>query len=338
MTGINNALASLNTPFLTTTAGVTAATVLPNLSQVIADGALPWKLVNLCLFGASLYAAQAPGRLDGVNPADFEDEEISNLVAKRDTTLLMPKGWAFTIWPAIFLGELLSTVGAFLLEEGGSTESVLQAGAAGFAIAQVFQMLWVASFRPKYIRNGASWVSAGMLTGIASSLAKSHKALLAGDVESKRNYILYVLPVSLHFGWTSAAALVNWNGNIAMLFESEKVVAGAAWTSAIAATALGVAVTVTRQAPIFGGVIAWALAACAGGMHDRTKQMDAKIEKHANKWFGANTEEEIRNRKGFYGANEQKWLCGIGAAVSGGVAILTAFQGGGGGEEKAKRE
>lgn len=299
--------------------------------------------MNLFLFGASLYAAQAPGRLDGVNPTDImkDDEEIANLIAERDTTLLMPQGWAFTIWPVIFLGELLLTVGAFFLDDGGAMESALQAGAAGFATAQVFQMLWAASFRPKYICNGgaASWVSAGMLTGIASSLAIAHKALVVeGDVESLQNYLLYVLPVSLHFGWTTAAALVNWNGNIAMLCENEKVVAGAAWTSAVVAAALGVAVTVTRQAPIFGGVVAWALTACAGGMHERTKQIDAKIETRSKKWFGAKTEEEIRSRKGFYGANVQKWLCGIGAAVSGGVAIFTAFQSGEGGEEFVKRE
>jgi hypothetical protein len=155
-----------------------------------------------------------------------------------------------------------------------------------------------------------------MLSGIAYSLNQAHQVFTSvhrRDVYSLGEYLVFFLPLSLHFGWTTAAALVNINGNVAGLHgDNPQLVAAVGHTSAIGATALGVFITVTRQAPVYGGVIAWALAACAAGMHDRLQTSGTIVDS---------------NRAGIYGARVQKYLCGIGAAVSAGVALFTAVNG-----------
>jgi hypothetical protein len=315
-------LSTINTPVVTTALGAAAAAGLPALSKTIANGKNPfltnhWRIWNAAAFSLSLYAAFQPGRLDGRNAANNADKTLLDKQKERDKTMFVPEFWAFSIWPVIFLGELVLTYGSFFLKNGSPLSTILQASSGGFVIAQVFQMLWAATFRPKYIRQGGfpSWISAGMLTGIALSLSVSH---------AKSHVSKWLFPIAIHFGWTSAAALVNWNGNIAMVSGSAQTVAISAWTSAVVGAVAGVVVTVVRQAPVYGGTIAWALAACAGSMRRRLEERDraiAKSKNSHNKWFPKpSVEEEIRSAKGYYGARIQKWLCTIGSIVSGATA------------------
>ena len=169
-------------------------------------------------------------------------------------------------------------------------------------VAQLFQVLWTASFRPKYVGH-ALYVSSAMLSGIAFSLSRAHAVF--SKAASKLNpieYLVYFLPMTLHFGWTTAAALVNVNGNVASRHNSSaKTIAWLGHGSAVAAAALGVWVTFTRQAPVYGGVIAWALAGCAIGMNERLEATRSEI---------------ATDRTGVYGARLQKFLCGLGALVN----------------------
>ena len=112
----------------------------------------------------------------------------------------------------------------------------------------------------------------------------------------------------MHFGWATAAALVNLNGNIAGLTEDPKIIAWTGHLSAIGATALGIFITLTRTAPVYGGVIAWALLACSGGMEERLVA----------------TVNEKPMAPGVYGARAQKWLCMIGAAACSCASIVAA--------------
>ena len=83
-------------------------------------------------------------------------------------------------------------------------------------MGQIFQTLWTASFRPKY-KGRLIYISGAMLTGIAYSLSRAHAGFVFdGSLYDMKEYLLYFLPMTLHFGWTTAAALVNWNGSIAM--------------------------------------------------------------------------------------------------------------------------
>lgn len=178
-------------------------------------------------------------------------------------------------------------------------------------IGQLFQTLWAASFRPKYDGN-LVYISAAMLSGIAWSLSRANAGFaFAGDSLSLGQYLLYFLPMSLHFGWTLAAALVNINGNIAAPANvSPAVVAGAGHISAIAAAGLGILVTFLRQAPVVGATIAWALTACYTGMEKR---------------LGQASNVKDRAQVGIFGARVQKWLCGIGAVLSACTSVAVAL-------------
>jgi len=126
---------------------------------------------------------------------------------------------------------------------------------------------------------------------------------------SSVEYMLYFLPTTLHFGWTTAASLVNLNGAVAMKDNaSAKLVAWLGHASVIAASAAGVVLTIERSAPVFGGVISWALLAVRDGMSKRLKQ----------------TVKEDADRVGVHGARLQKKLSTVGAFASGAASMFVA--------------
>lgn len=69
--------------------------------------------------------------------------------------------------------------------------------------------------------------------------------------------------LSLHFGWVTCAALVNFNSYISLLQFSDKGKLNFSLASIVAAVGLGIAVTGTTGDPIYAGVVAWALTAVA---------------------------------------------------------------------------
>jgi hypothetical protein len=228
---------------------------------------------------------------------------------KRGRSLVAPAGWAFVIWAPIFIGEMIMVTSQLALPESSSVAPIIKQLTGPYVAAQLFQTLWAASFRPKY-QGMWRFVSAMNLSGTAYSLSFCHAVYTQSDHQSYSNgqYVLYFLPLSLHFGWTTAASLVNINGMVAMGDVSSKTVAWFGHGSVVAATVLGVWVTTTRSAPVYGGVIAWALAAVASGMKTRIHE----------------TVKEDQDRVGVYGAKTQRILCVAGAVISAGVSILTA--------------
>jgi len=317
------------------------------------------KWVNWVVFLVQFYAAQQPGRLDG-SPSQQSNENqqklAQSLKQRRSASLLNPAGWTFAIWAPIFLGEFLSTTAALMLvhEDDGSDDSslllpkagvLLQRASAGFVTAQLFQTLWAASFRPRYYENNkkwSPWISSLHLTGIAVALSRAHAAYSStasegggGVVVGTGAYLLYLLPMTLHFAWSTAAALVSWNANFAVLCLDDMrhpatAVAAVGVGSTLLAVAVSVVVTVSRRAPVFGGVLAWALAGCASGMQQRLRQReDAVRAVQQQPWYKlprvpATVIQQTRQRPGFYGAAVQKWCCTIGAVISGAVAVWTA--------------
>ena len=115
----------------------------------------------------------------------------------------------------------------------------------------------------------------------------------------------YLIPVAMHFGWTTAATLVNLNGSLAMKEEiSETTMIAAGHASSLIATTLGVGVTLLYSLPAYGFTIAWALAACANGM--RVKP---------------DSEKASANLK--TGAKIQKLLLTAGSLLSAGASVYT---------------
>jgi hypothetical protein len=118
----------------------------------------------------------------------------------------------------------------------------------------------------------------------------------------------YFLPMVMHFGWTTAATLVNFNGSLAMSSEvSDFSVISAGHASAVAATAMGVGVTVFElSTPVYGLTVAWALAAVAKGI---------SVETHEHHWSDSMQT----------GARVQRALCLTGSILCATAAAFSYF-------------
>jgi hypothetical protein len=280
------------------------------------------KVANALVYALSLYVVQQPGRLDG-SSTDVENKQktMNSLFPNnRDRSLVFPSGWAFVIWAFIFLGELVFCTSSLWINETESVALAIKKASPGFLTGQIFQMLWAMSFRPKYDRDHFRFVAPAMLSGIAWSMNRAHAGFtLVSEKYNLRQYLLYFFPMSLHFGWTLAAALLNWNGSFAAPINVSPVwLACVGHVSAIAATAVGIGVTVVRRAPVVGIVVAWALTACSTGMQERLTKANVLVGKDDRK-------HGFPQMAGLYGARVQKWLCIVGAGLSAGTAIAIAL-------------
>ena len=312
-------LRSLSPP-LVTMAGIATMAGLPALDAILSTASLSaLKLINTAAFALNVAAVSVPGRLDGQQDHEMRKGELnpskpdasgtaSNIYGKnRSRTLVDPSGWAFAIWGPIYLGET-----AFIATQllSSHADAVIPGIAAPFAAANIFQSLWCAAFRPSYLGIGMKkYVSAGMLAGTAYSLSLVLKASNAAMAANPTFSSWMLTPIVMHFGWVSAATLVNLNGSLASDENaSPRVLKAIGHSSALAATALGVGVTVSMSAPVYGLTLAWALAACADGM----KKRKAAISEHDEKILGA-------------AANVQHKLCQFGSVICGATALYTAL-------------
>mmetsp|Transcript_7601 Transcript_7601/g.18609 ORF Transcript_7601/g.18609 Transcript_7601/m.18609 type:complete len:342 (+) Transcript_7601:255-1280(+) len=335
----------LNSPPLigTLTAGCYGLLPLVTKHPMLVQGsaaALPFvavKGVNALSYGLGFVSVGRPGRYDGAasvtekdgirkgTPQNDARKGMEQMGTSRGRTLVPPAPWAFVIWAPIFLGELFMVATPLVTKVSPRAETILRETAGPFALAQVFTALWTASFRPKYGSKGGiyKYVSALGLAGIAASLSVAHKAFSgpSGSGLSGLEYVLYCLPLSLHFGWTTAAALVNVNGMFALATSDKKAskeeeaktaraVALLGNASVVLATAIGVSVTRSRNAPVFGGVICWALTAVASGLKKRIEASSGKKSETV----------------GVYGAERQRSLSLLGAAICASVVASVILQ------------
>lgn len=306
-------LRNLNSPPLVALAGATLSIGLPMLDALLSSSAslTLLKSLNVAAFATNVIAVSIPGRLDGQledemrkgdpNPtkpnADMSKKsEDSPLIGKdgsssayslnRSRTLVNPSGWAFAIWGPIYLGEAAFVV-AQCLAADATVSALLPQITAPFVAANIFQSLWCASFRPSYGDGWKKYVSAGMLAGTAYSLSMVHSAgtaVLAAE-PSMMSYL--IVPVTMHFGWTTAAALVNLNGSLGSDENtSTRSLIALGNSSAVAATALGVGLTLSQSSPAYGLTLAWALAACADGVTKRIPAQSATEEETLAKAAG----------------------------------------------------
>ena len=323
-------LAALNQPAAVAAAGAGAFILLPFVEEIAAKGVFTW--AQLKGAAAAAYALQVvcvsiPGRIDGEMAKDLQDEkrradgkevstnkdsageEAKKLSSRNGKTLVAPAGWAFAIWGPIFVGELVSVISQLSIPADDTLVPLLRKTAVPFAFAHIFQSLWCAAFRRIYSGN-LMYISFAMLASTAYSLSKAHAAFAAESSSySGGTYAKLFFSMSLHTGWTVAASIVNLNGAFSMKESSSpRNIAFLGHASVVAATAVGVAVTTMRSAPVFGGVISWALLAVADGM----KQRIEKAKKN-----------DDMNASNLTGAAMQRKLSLLGAAVSGVAVIVT---------------
>ena len=224
------------------------------------------------------------------------------------TALLNPSGWAFSIWGPIYLGEAAFVTAQLLAQPGTGLATVLPQLTAPFVAFNLMQSLWCASFRPSYSEGWYKWVSVAMLGGTAYSLSFV-QAIAAASSTTATIPWWYFLPLTIHFGWTTAATLVNLNGSVAMSCDvKDSTVVAVGHASAVTATVLGV--LLAPSAPAYGLTVAWALAACADGMTQRLA--DPQSQQSAAPSLKT-------------GAGVQRMLCWAGSAACVGAAAWPLF-------------
>jgi hypothetical protein len=262
-------LSQINSPAIVLSAGAAILAGLPLAAAFATTGASLGLLqaANVTAYALNCASVSVPGRIDGQEQNEMQGRKTNDQTYQtiysptKGRSLIAPAGWAFAIWGPIYLGEAIFC-GSLLLGTSESVMANLPAITAPFVAANILQCLWCAAFRPSYM-NGSweKYVSMAMLGGTAFCLSQVHALAAASS--------WYFLPLTMHFGWTTAATLVNLNGSVAMSDASDTTVIAVGHTSTALATLLGVGVTLAQQSPAYGLTVAWALAACADGMTRR---------------------------------------------------------------------
>lgn len=332
-------LSTLNSPPLVAALGGASMYALPIAQEMAKTGAISFatlKGTNAFAYFLQTCAVSLPGRMDGevakaMSEANQTDnnkkskqdisEEAKAMLPGQGRTLVAPAGWAFAIWGPIYLGELLMVTSQLFLPETAAIAPLIRDISIPFSFAHTFQTLWCAAFRPKY-KGNAMYISAGLLGATAFSLSKAHAFFTTGvKAYTTGQYLLYLFPLSLHFGWTTAATLVNLNGAFSgNPNATSRSIAIVGHLSVALATALGMFVTLEQSAPVYGGVIAWALLAVADGMTNRMQMLLKKVGAGKK----GNTEEDVMKLDEYRNAKNQKLLSRIGATLSMGASIWVA--------------
>jgi hypothetical protein len=288
---MNALFRKLNSPILVLGLGATILMSLPSVSSIPAaygvSSLAMLQSANVVSYLINCASVSVPGRIDGQAQDEIQGETKSS---EKDETyksiyspnqgrsLIAPAGWAFAIWGPIYLGEAVFCT-SLLLKSSNVVLSVLPMITGPFVAANLFQSLWCASFRPSYMSTNSTWpkfVSVAMLGATAYSLSLLH-AVAASSLS------WYFVPIIMHFGWTTAATLVNLNGSVAMSNVSDETVIAVGYTSTVIASVLGVAITFAQSSPVYGLTIAWALAACADGMKKRQIVQEPNISPNVTK-------------------------------------------------------
>jgi len=189
------------------------------VERFISDGELSLvaiKLLNFGFYALCYYAVMQPGRIDGqASQSASKDSKAPDIQDyTRRNSLVTPSNWAFAIWAFIFLGELLFvTSSSKLIQQDSPIAPLFRAVPASFIMAQLYQTFWTQAFRPNF-RGNLLCLSSAFCHRV--SLSRAYRLFISASLLIKQyQYLLYFFPMTLHFGWTTAASLVNWNGNVA---------------------------------------------------------------------------------------------------------------------------
>mmetsp|Transcript_9005 Transcript_9005/g.8895 ORF Transcript_9005/g.8895 Transcript_9005/m.8895 type:complete len:324 (-) Transcript_9005:122-1093(-) len=187
-------------------------------------------------------------------------------VSERFDTLITPKGWAFSIWGIIFVGEIL---GLLVLWVDESSVKEFSSILVPFTYACILQSIWCVFFSREQM-----FLSAMALTGIAYSLKLCSDGIDLNEIRMAEltsssalipfiAHALITYPIRIHFGWTTAAALINWNMFVVSFRQQGLEVFPALFSVWFAASIAAFRANILGDA-IFAIVIAWAfLAMCA---------------------------------------------------------------------------
>lgn len=160
---------------------------------------------------------------------------------------------AFFIWLVIHAGELTFTVWQLLQRPGTAPEARL-------AAIRALSPWWIAAhtFTMAYsLTSEITWLEALELTGVSLSLCFAH--LIVMEFKENPDFIIMNVPITMHFGWVTAAALLEWNGWVAESTPGITVKLASAAASLVAAFVVGGNLAASRRTPVLAGTVAWAV-------------------------------------------------------------------------------
>jgi len=224
-------------------------------SKATVGSARPYQIANAIAFFLNVIFVAIPGRLD--LKFGREDWPGNGVVAYATPAL-----YAFAIWGAIYITELVFTIWQFLQNEGTGPQkriNMIVAMTPGWCAGHGFQVLWCLAFRPYVLGFSTFWIPAALLTASALALGFAHRAAAAAAEGIEE--LVVMAPISMHCGWVTAAALLNWNQWITMGYTALTPRLAALGASLAVAVIAGVGVSVSRGAPGYVCTVAWAVIA-----------------------------------------------------------------------------
>jgi hypothetical protein len=247
-----------------------------------------WQWVNVAAFAVNVVSVAIPGRIDDEMATQMKKEakirksprSTASGVPKDSIyrSLVTPAGWAFLIWPVIYLAESVFTAAQASSSLDQISAAAYASAAPWWALSCTLQALWCVAFRDWAKAPGHFWISGSLLVAESVSLGKAVAAMDAAKVAfPSAAYLCGRLPLALHHGWITAAAVVNVNSWIAVSenypsrMSNAEFQARSAFISHAAAAFVGCRVSWSSRDPTFAAVIAWALYAIAadGGWRKR---------------------------------------------------------------------
>jgi hypothetical protein len=347
-TSFSSILSALSHPPIVLTAGAAIATSIPYIVPALAASpfsSLPLlQAANVVAYAINVASVSVPGRWDSPQQDDQvklinrggtststavpassdsnnDDKDTGNVTTPdqlRGRSLVQPSGWAFSIWSIIYIGELTFCGVQFM--DSSTVQGLLLPHITGpFVAANLIQSLWCASFRPSFNKEWwHKYVSVAMLGGTAYSLSYISTAITGSDPIIAGGWLF--VPLMMHFGWATAATLVNFNTSIASSGSvSSSTIIAVGHTSAVLATILGVTIPLLGlSTPVYGMTIAWALLAVA------SNPISSKVPSSSS----SSVPTQGKNDAWYKGAKVQKMLCYTGSALCLGSSVFVMAMGG----------
>jgi hypothetical protein len=185
-------------------------------------------------------------------------------LSEKYQTLVTPVGWAFSIWGIIFAAQAIWTLRQFCKAPEQFVDSV-QAVGFKYVFTVIAQAGWTITFSQELvpvslILMACIWINLFQIMRSFNDVNSSSSTVGAENnfKSNALNYALAVFPFAVHFGWITAATVVN--ANVVLVYEnfsaSTQFLAAIGGLVLLEVFALGVLYFGCVTVPL---VLAWAL-------------------------------------------------------------------------------
>jgi translocator protein len=170
----------------------------------------------------------------GIGAAGLLDRPTNSQVSGKYQTIITPTGLSFAIWGVIFVLQLIWVILQIAVKQYRNNLFVTKVGYNYFLVC-LAQVGWTIAFSYEYIE-----VSLGMMLAILFFLFVI-VSRMAGTSwgDDLKNYLLFKLPFTIHFGWILAASAVNVSVVLVKYMQSAMIQFYAGVASLVVVTLIG---------------------------------------------------------------------------------------------------